>query len=215
MSQHGMAVPSRQGHVQRKLHRPEPKPSWERAQQGHRGVAPAHVPARARLHLRAMVRSLQETVWLGTGSRCRGSCQCWWCEQREQLFQQPPRATHKQLREAGHLLPLWHREGTAGPRQDTVLTGVTGQKCSHRESPGTSTRKGQAGLGELWGRGSEPRDVTPSSCDRSKAGEHTSARRSTRVQPGKENMAPTDPSPLCQLPCFPADLLFPHSITAQ
>lgn len=55
-----------------------------------------------------------------------------------------------------------------------------------------------------------------SSCNRSKARERAGPRRSTHVQPGKENMASTEPSPFCQLPCFPADLLlFLHSITAE
>lgn len=85
-----------------------------------------------------------------------------------------------------------------------------------RESPGTGTGKGQAGLGGLQGRRLEPRDATPSLCDWSKARQQASPRRSTHVQLGKENMASTEQSPLCQLSCFPADLLlFLHSITAE
>lgn len=35
------------------------------------------------------------------------------------------------------------------------------------------------------------------------------------MQLGKENTPSTEPSPFCQLPCFPPDLLFLHSITAE
>jgi len=100
----------------------------------------------------------------------------------------------------------------ASPGRDAALTGV----AAGRKSPGTGARKGQPALGKLWGRGLEPRGAAASLCDQSEAREHAGPGSSTCAQPGKENTASAEPSPFCQLPCFPEDLLlFPYSITAE
>lgn len=239
-----MVVAPRQGHVQRKPHEPVQRQELlgrAKMGQGSAGAlgslmrphpsksktvpdidcrkSAGNIMAGQRLQ---MLRKLLVPVVLPMGTAISATHTCG--------NGPPPCAIHRQLQEAGHLpqglpgttvthtLP-WHKEVTwpaAGPGEDASLTNVPGQRGSQQGEPRASTRKGQAGLGELQGRGLAPRDATPSSCVQSKAREHTSPRKSTHVQLGKENTASTESSPFCQLPCFPADLLlFPHSITAE
>lgn len=108
---------------------------------------------------------------------------------------------------------LCHRcQGTGRAR------GQPGKGRCHHRCVGPARQLARTARGPVlgkdrrgWGSSREgvwsPGMQHSSSYNWSKAREHAGPRRSTHVQPGKENMASTEPSPFCQLPCFPADLL--------
>lgn len=87
------------------------------------------------------------------------------------------------------------------------------REAADRESPGTSTGNGQVGLQELQRRGLEPKDTKPYLCNQ-RLDTTLVPEEATAHSQGRKT-ASDEPSPFCQLPCFSAEFLFLHLITAE